>query len=47
MVGIPLPQINWNSRNLPDEWQKFEDHTKLIFNGPLLEKREEQKVNIT
>jgi hypothetical protein len=43
--GIPPPQMNWVSTNVPDEWQKFEDHTKLIFNSPLLEKRKEQKVN--
>jgi hypothetical protein len=45
MEGIPPPNINWDSTNLPDKWQKFEEHAKLIFNGPLLEKSEEQKVS--
>lgn len=45
MEGIPQPQMNWGSTNLPDEWQKFEEHATLIFYGPLLEKREEQKVS--
>lgn len=45
MEGIPPPQINWNSSNLPDEWQKFETHAKLTLNGLLSEKTEEQKVN--
>lgn len=45
MEGIPAPRINWDSSNLVDEWEKFERHVKLIFDGPLKEKDEEQKVS--
>ncbi|XP_053403234.1 uncharacterized protein K02A2.6-like [Mercenaria mercenaria] len=45
MEGIPTPTIDWNSSNLVNEWEKFEEHVKLIFQGPLSEKTEEQKVN--
>ena len=29
------PSINWQSRNLSEEWRKFKDHAKLMFQGPL------------
>ncbi|XP_053381823.1 uncharacterized protein K02A2.6-like [Mercenaria mercenaria] len=45
MEGMPTPTIDWNSSNLVNEWEKFEEHVKLIFQGPLSEKTEEQKVN--
>ena len=27
--------MNWNSSNVPDTWNKFEKHCRLMFDGPL------------
>ena len=45
LSGVPTPKFDWESTNLPDQWQKFKSHVELIFNGPLKEKSEEVKVN--
>ena len=29
------PAINWEASNLEEEWKNFEEHTKLMFMGPL------------
>ena len=45
LSGIPHPKINWDSTNLPDEWEKFQTYVELIFSGPLKEKSEQEKVS--
>ena len=45
LSGIPHPRINWDSTNLPDEWDKFQHHVELIFSGPLKAKSEEEQVS--
>ena len=37
------PSINWESKNLRDEWRQFEQHAKLMFKGPLKKTSEEEK----
>ena len=29
------PSINWSSKNLNEEWKRFEQHANLMFQGPL------------
>lgn len=38
--GVPTPQMDWDSANLPDAWRRFVQHVKLMFTGPLKEKEE-------
>ena len=45
LSGIPPPVMNWDTSNLPGEWQKFKLHVKLIFSGPLKSKTEEEQVS--
>ena len=42
--GIPQPQMNWESTNLPETWKKFQQHVRLILDGPLGEKDEKVKI---
>lgn len=42
-AGVPMPQINWDSLDLPGEWKKFKQHAELMFSGPLKKKEEEEK----
>ena len=42
--AIPTPIINWNASNLAEAWRKFEQHVRLILEGPLSDKDEEVKV---
>jgi len=37
--GLPNPHMNWESANLPDSWDKFERHCRLMFEGPLKGKK--------
>ena len=37
--------MEYNSSNLPDAYEKFERHAKLMFSGPLKEKTEEEQVS--
>ena len=45
LSGIPHPCMNWDSSNLPEQWDKFKVHVELIFSGPLKAKSEEEKVS--
>ena len=45
MCGVSLPNMNWDSSNLPEAWDKFRRHTDLVFSGPLKSKTEEEKVS--
>ena len=29
------PKLNWENKNLSEEWRKFEEHAELMFIGPL------------
>jgi len=40
LTGIPTPNMNWDSTNLPEPWKKFRQHVDLIFGGPLADKEE-------
>ncbi|KAK7096845.1 hypothetical protein V1264_003892 [Littorina saxatilis] len=37
------PNINWDSRNLQEEWRKFKQHAELMFAGPLHKSAEPEK----
>ena len=39
------PSINWDSKNLRDEWRNFEQHARLMFKGPLKKTSEEEKAS--
>ena len=44
LSGITPPKFDWDDTNLPQQWERFKRHIELIFNGPLKEKDEEEKV---
>ena len=45
LSGIPPPVMNWDSTNLPEQWEQFKMHFELIFSGPLKAKTEEEQVS--
>ena len=44
LSGITPPVMNWDSTNLTTMWEIFERHIQLVFEGPLKDKTEEEKV---
>ena len=44
LSGITPPVMNWDSTNLTTMWEILERHIQLIFEGPLKDKTEEEKV---
>jgi len=42
--GVTPPVKNWDGTNLPTTWEHIERHIKLIFEVPLKDKTEEEKV---
>ena len=38
--SFPQPCMSWDSPNLPEQWEKFEQHARLVFAGPLADKEE-------
>ncbi|KAG1673308.1 hypothetical protein GQR58_015635 [Nymphon striatum] len=40
LTGIPVPKMDWEASNLPEEFRKFKQHVELIVNGPLNDKEE-------
>ena len=42
---LPNPTIDWGAPNLPEAWKKIKQLVDLMFNGPLLSKTEDVKVN--
>ncbi|KAG1651845.1 hypothetical protein GQR58_026725 [Nymphon striatum] len=40
LTGIPVPKMDWEASNLPEEFRKFKQHVELIVNGPLKDKEE-------
>ena len=43
LIGVQSPQMDWDTENLPEHWKRFRQHVKLMFNGPLAAKKEEEK----
>ena len=41
--SLQNPTINWDSRNLQEEWRKFRQHADLMFAGPLNKNSEAEK----
>ena len=44
LTGIPIPNIDWHSDNLPETLRKFRRTCQYIFDGPLAETDEKIKV---
>ena len=44
LTGIPIPNIDWHSGNLPETLRKFRRTCQYISDGPLAEKDEKIKV---
>ena len=44
-MAAPLqnPAINWNSRNLHEEWKQFQQHATLMFKGLLKRASQEEQ----
>ncbi len=42
-TGVPAPQLDWDSANLPEAWQRFRQHAELMFTGPYKSKPEEEQ----
>ena len=42
-AGFDPPSMRWDESNLPEQWEKFERHARLVFSGPL--KGKEEKVS--
>ena len=45
LSGIHPPQMNWDSPAMAECWTKFKQHADLMFEGPLSDKTEAQKVS--
>ena len=43
--SVQVPQMDWESQNLPETWKKFKEHAELMFSGPLAEKSEIVKIS--
>jgi hypothetical protein len=43
LTGVPMPKMDWASSNLPEAWTQFQEHTALIFAGPLRDREESEK----
>ena len=39
-MDVLQPSINWEVNSLSEEWDRFEEHAKLMFAGPLSGKTE-------
>jgi hypothetical protein len=44
-LGLPNPSMNWESPALTETWDKFKQHCNLMFDGPLSEKNQRQRVS--
>ena len=42
-TGVPAPQLDWDSANLPEAWQRFRQHAELMFTGTYKSKPEEEQ----
>ena len=45
LSGLSVPKMDWESSNLPEAYNKFERHAKLMFTGPLKKKSVEEQVS--
>ena len=43
LVSVQIPQMDWESENLPERWKRFRQHVELMFRGPIATKKEEEK----
>ena len=43
LLGIQLPQMDWNGSDLPTAFKSFKQYCQLIFDGPLNQKEEKVK----
>ena len=44
LSGITPPKFVWEDTHLLQQWERLKRHIELIFNGPLKEKDEEEKI---
>ena len=42
-LGGSIPSLDWESNDLPREWNNFQTHAEFMFAGPLKNKSEEEK----
>ncbi|XP_065568928.1 uncharacterized protein LOC136032586 [Artemia franciscana] len=42
-MEVQQPSINWDATSLADEWNRFEQHARLMLIGPLAEKTEKSQ----
>ena len=40
-----VPQIDWQSKNLPSAWNSLKEHSEVEFRGPLKDRSEEERCN--
>jgi hypothetical protein len=45
LTGLSPPVMRWEDSNLPEAWDKFERHVKLMFTGPLKAKKEDEQIS--
>ena len=45
LTGLPIPRIDWTSSDLTQTFKRFKALCVLLFEGPLKDKSEEEKVN--
>ena len=45
LAGIKPPELDWNSTNLTEAWEKFQRHVKLIHDGPFKDKTDPEKIS--
>ena len=43
LAGLKCPRMDWETENLPERWKRFRQHVELMFSGPLIAKKEEEK----
>ena len=40
---LTSPSMKWTSKNLSEDWKRFEEHAKLMFQGPLTKTKDEER----
>ena len=40
-----VPQIDWQSKDLPGAWNSFKEHSEFMFGGPLKDCSEAEQCN--
>ena len=44
LAGVPIPNMDWGSQNLPEALRRFRRTCEYIFDGPMVEATEITKV---